>query len=405
MNRVYQQTKYIRSLILLSLILNYSCNRPEQSLKKTQEIPILAWYSIPSNETSFARYMELKETGITHNLTFFPDAEMMAKGLDTAQKAGIKMIAYCPELKTNTEETVKRFMNHPAIAGYMLRDEPGRADFPELAEWAKKIRAIDDVHFCYLNLFPNYATEQQLGTQTYQEHVDLFMKEVRLQLLSFDHYPVVGDSLRYNWYENLEIISDAARKSDMPFWAFALSVAHGPYPIPTLAEMRLQVYSDLAYGAQGIQYFTYWTPHDTAWKFNNAPITLEGKRTVVYDRIKQLNTEIKGLSGIFLGAEVVSVAHTGSSIPRGTKLLEKLPSEIKTLKTEGKGAVISLLKNGTNSYLVVVNRDFRNPMDLYIACDPKVKRVYKDGTSFPANLYQNNTEIDAGDIAIFMWED
>ena len=403
MNREYQQTIYIRSLIILLLILNNSCNSPEQSLTETQEMPILAWYSIPSNETSLARYMELKETGITHNLTFFPDAEMMAKGLDTAQKAGIKMIAYCPELKTNTEETVKRFMNHPAIAGYMLRDEPGRADFPELGEWAKKIRAIDDVHFCYLNLFPNYANEQQLGTKTYQEHVDLFMKEIKLQLLSFDHYPVVGDSLRYNWYENLEIISDAAKRYDMPFWAFALSVAHGPYPIPTLAEMRLQVYSDLAYGAQGIQYFTYWTPYDTAWKFNNAPITLEGKRTVVYDRIKQLNTEIKGLSGIFRGAEVVSVAHTGNSIPRGTKLLENLPPEIKTVKTEGSGAVISLLKNGTNSYLVVVNRDFRNPMDLYIECDPKVKRVYKDGTNVPANLYQHNTEIDAGDIAIFMW--
>ena len=404
MKKYYLQTKSITYLILLVFILNYSCNPPEQSPEETQEMPILAWYSIPSNETSLARYLELKETGITHNLTFFPDAEMMAKGLDTAEKAGIKMIAYCPELKTKTEETVKRFMHHPAIAGYMLRDEPGRADFPELGEWAKKIRSIDDSHFCYLNLFPNYATEQQLGTKTYQEHVNLFMKEVKLQLLSFDHYPVVGDSLRYNWYENLEIISEAAEISNMPFWAFALSVAHGPYPIPTLAEMRLQVYSDLAYGAQGIQYFTYWTPYDTTWNFNNAPISPEGKRTVVYDRIKQLNSEIKNLSAIFLGAKVLSVSHTGNSIPRGTKPLDQLPPEIKSLKTEGSGAIVSCLKNGTKSYLAVVNRNFRDPMDLYIECDSKVKRVLKDGSTIPANLYQNNTEIDAGDIMIFMWE-
>ena len=296
-------------------------------------------------------------------------------------------------------------MNHPAIAGYMLRDEPNRTDFHELGEWAKKIRAVDDNHFCYLNLFPNYATEQQLGTKTYKQHVDLFIQEVPIQLLSFDHYPVLGDSLRANWYENLEIISEAARKAGKPFWAFALSVAHGPYPIPTVAQLRLQVFSDLAYGAQGIQYFTYWTPYDTTWKFNNGPITLEGKRTVVYDRIKLVNSEIRNLSGVFLGASVISVSHTGNNIPAGTRSLVKLPDPIKVLKTQGTGSVVSVLKNGANSYLVVVNRDFRNPMKLSLECDAKVKKVLKDGSVVPANVYQNSTEIDPGDIAIYMWKD
>lgn len=384
------------------------CNgfeKSQEKIKSETQIPILAWYGIPPEQTTLWRYQELKETGITHNLSFFPDAETMSKALDTAQRAGIKMIVSCPELKTKTEETVRRFMNHPAIAGYMLRDEPNRTDFPELGEWAKKIRAVDDNHFCYLNLFPNYATEQQLGTKTYKEHVDLFIQEVPIQLLSFDHYPVLGDSLRPNWYENLEIISEAARKAGKPFWAFALSVAHGPYPIPTVAQLRLQVFSDLAYGAQGIQYFTYWTPYDTTWKFNNGPITLEGKRTVVYDRIKLVNSEIRNLSGVFLGASVISVSHTGNNIPDGTRPLVKLPDPIKVLKTEGTGSVVSVLKNGANSYLVVVNRDFRNPMKLSIECDAKVKKVLKDGSVVLANVYQNSTEIDPGDIAIYMWKD
>ena len=232
----------------------------QEKLVSKGEIPIVAWYGIPAEESTVARYQELKESGITYNLTFFPNMESMEKALRIAQKTGVKLFVACPELKSSTEETVKRFMKHPALAGYMLRDEPGRSDFPELGEWVRKIRAVDDNHFCYLNLFPNYANEQQLGTKTYQEHVDLFIAEVPVQKLSFDHYPVVGDSLRYNWYENLEIISEAARKAGKPFWAFSLSVAHGPYPVPTIPQMRLQVYSDLAYGAQGIQYFTYWTP-------------------------------------------------------------------------------------------------------------------------------------------------
>jgi hypothetical protein len=313
------------------------------------------------------------------------------------------MIVYCPELKTATEKTVKRFMNHPAVAGYMLRDEPNRSDFSELAEWAKKIRATDDSHFCYLNLFPNYASEEQLGTKTYQEHVDLFVNEVPVQFISFDHYPILGDSVRANWYENLEIISEAAGKAGKPFWAFALSVAHAKYPIPTLAQLRLQVFSDLAYGAQGIEYFTYWTPpYDTVWKFNNGPITLEGKRSIVYDRIRQLNKEIENLSDVFLGAKVISVSHTGL-IPQGTRPLTELPKPIRILKTEGTGAVVSYLENGTSSYLVIVNRDFKNPLTLYIECEKNVNKIFKDGSSTPANAYQPRSEIDPGDIAIYSW--
>lgn len=396
----------MKKILLLILVVNLVCmNRAESREKPVsgRQIPILAWYGIPPEQTTLTRYQELKESGITLNLTSFPDAESMSKALDIAEKAGIEMIVSCPELKTNPKETVKRFMHHPAVAGYMLRDEPGRADFPELGDWAKKIRAVDDDHFCYLNLFPNYANEQQLGTKTYQEHVNLFIDEVPIQLLSFDHYPVIGDSLRPGWYENLEIFSEAARKAGKPFWAFALSVAHGPYPIPTIAQLRLQVYSNLAYGAQGIQYFTYWTPIDTTWKFNNGPINPEGKRTEVYDRIKLVNTEIKNLSGVFMDSRVISVAHTGKSIPAGTKPLVNLPQPIKALKTEGAGAVVSVLKNGVNSYLIAVNRDFRNTMRLFIDCDEQVKKVLKDGSVVPANAYAHTMIIDPGDVAIYRW--
>ena len=380
----------------------YSCgSEPDNNF--SPQIPILAWYSIPNNNTSLERYLELKEAGFTHNLSFFPDMNSMMVAMDTAAKAGIKIVAYCPELKSSTEESVKKLMVHPAIAAYMLRDEPNRKDFPELGIWARKITDIDQEHFCYLNLFPNYATEEQLGTKTYSEHVDLFVKEVPVQVLSFDHYPVLGDSLRYNWYENLEIISAAAMNAGKPFWAFALSVAHGPYPVPTISQLRLQVFSDLAYGAQGIQYFTYWTPYDTVWKFNNAPISLEGKRTDSYDRVKFVNNEIKKLSDVFLGAKVIFVRHTGDPIPAGTKLLEKLPEKIKDLKTEGKGAIVSLLKNNENSYLVVVNRDFLKSMKLTIECLSGVKKIQKDGTEANVNSYQNTLEIEPGDVAIYKW--
>jgi len=255
--------KLLLFLIWISLLPNYS--RSQTPVLSIDQIPILGWYGVSPKESTVARFIEQRESGITHNFTIFSNVNELAVAMDAAAKAGIKMIIHCPELATETEQIVRRFMDHPALAGYFLRDEPGRNAFSELGTWARKIQSIDQKHFCYLNLLPNYASKEALGTETYREHVQLFIKEVPLELLSFDHYPIVVDPtgnrvVRGEWYDNLEVFSDEARKAGKPFWAFALTVAHGSYPVPTPGEIRLQVYSNLAYGAQGIQYFTYWTP-------------------------------------------------------------------------------------------------------------------------------------------------
>lgn len=395
-------------LILVSffVLVCISSGRSQNKLKVSGQFPVLAWIGVPEGETTIARYEELRGSGITHNFSTFSNAEAMEKALKIAQKTGVKMIIACPELKTDPKKTVRRFKNHPAVAGYYLRDEPGRSEFKELGDWAKKIRAIDDKHFCYLNLLPNYADANQLGVKTYREYVNIFIKEVPLQLLSFDHYPVIGDSsraVRENWYENLEIFSDEASKAKKPFWAFALTVAHGPYPIPTLAMLRLQVYSNLAYGAQGIQYFTYWTPKDTQWNFHNGPITLESRRSEVYDKIKLLNGEIQNLSGVFLGAKLVSVAHTGKSIPLGTMRLTELPKPIQLLETEGTGAVVAVLEKGNDLFLVVVNRDLINTMRLTIKGDATVEKVLKDGSLVPATTYMSTMVSEPGDVSVYRW--
>lgn len=372
-------------------------------IESTGELPILAWHSIPADSTTLERFLEMKDIGINTHFSGYPDADAMERALDLAEQAGIKIIISCPELSEEPEKTVIRFMNHPALAGYFLRDEPNTSAFPELAAWAKRIRATDDNHFCYLNLLPTYAPLDMLQAESYRDYVHRFDQEVPLQLLSFDHYPIVGDHYRPDWYENLEIFSDEARKAGKPFWAFALATAHDPYPIPDLSHLRLQMYSNLAYGAQGLQYFTYWTPgKNPNWNFHHGPIGLDGKRTDVYDKIKTLNTELQALSGVFLGAEVISVRHTGDSIPQGTVALTELPEQVKALETEGEGAVVSLLQNKEKQFLVIVNRDFKNRMQLHIELAPGVKRIMKDGSIVDASLYSDTMMVDPGDAMIYM---
>ena len=402
----------MKKLILtISIFITIFNSFSQEKINSTEQLPLLAWWGIPASETSVARYQELKDAGITYQFSPFPNADEMQKALDAALKAGIKMVVSCPELKTETEKTVRRFMNHPAVVGYHLMDEPGIKGYVELGNWARKIKAIDSKHFCYVNLFPNIADSNQLGTTSYRDYVRECAKQIPVDFLSFDFYPVYKDHLAPSWYENLEMISDEARKANKPFWAFTASTNFDNKHLTpqTLASMRLQVYSDLAYGAQGIQYFTYWSATSlnapSSEDQRGAPISASGKRSVVYDRVKQLNEELKNLSGVFMGSKVVWVRHTGKDmIPSGTVRLTKLPEPIKVLDTNGDNALVSLLENGDNYFLIIVNKDFLNSITLNFYGDASVKRILKDGSIVAANAYESSMEVEAGDAVIYMFK-
>ena len=391
-------------LLLISALVVAPARAAEPSTG--DRIPILAWGSPPAE---FERYQEFADAGFTHTVAGASNAEEMRKVLDIAEKVGVLLVANFEALRTDTANAVNAIKDHPALGGYYLRDEPSAELFKELADWAKRVQAADNEHPVYINLFPNYATPEQLGTPDYQTHLDRFAAEVPVPFISFDHYPVIKEAdkpefLRPEYYDNLERIARKAKEVNKPFWAFTLSVAHSPYPIATLTHMRLQVFSDLAYGAQGIQYFTYWTPISDVWNFHEAAITPEGKRTPVYDRIKQLNTEIRGLSRVFKGATVVSLGHTGEKLPHGTKQYEAA-APVAAVETEGEGAVVSLLNNGGRQYLAIVNRDLHNPMPLTVKLDgsKKVESVDKQGATHPVTTPVFQANVEPGDIAVLGW--
>jgi hypothetical protein len=395
-------------LLLVFLFLFAGHANSQNKLEYAGQIPILAWYSIPASETSVERYQEMKDAGITYSLSFFSNIGDVQKALDVADKVGMKLLVSCPELKKEPEKTVKLLMNHPAVAGYHLMDEPNILLFPELATWAKKIQSVDNKHLCYINMFPNFADSSQLGTKDYKEYVQEYIRQLPVQFVSFDYYPVMKDCISKSWYENLELIANESKKSGLPFWAFALTTNYDDDHLTpqTLAAMRLQVYSDLAYGAQGIEYFTYWSATSvnspSGEDQRGAPISVTGKRSVVYDRVKQMSEEIKNLSGVFPGSKVVSVRHTGiGKIPSGTIRLTSLPKAIKILDTNGAPALVSVLEKGENSFLVVVNKDFLNSINLTVYGDETVKKVLKDGTLVPASAYESSMELDPGDAAIY----
>ncbi len=411
--------KILFSIITVGLFLQMNA---QEKLKTNGVFPVMSWGGISQTEISVENYRKLRDVGVNIDIAFFSSADSIATALDAAGKAGIKLMISCPELKSEPEKTANRFKNHPALEGYYLGDEPGRPLFEELADWNKKLKATDEKHYSFVNLYPDInSNRSKFGTKNYKEYVDTFDLVFPAPYLSFDFYPVVDGDVHPRWYENLEFFANKYKSEERPFWAFALTTSYlaysddSPQPslndfyqlyktyqpektfihdIPTLAELRLQIFTNLAYGAQGIEY----------WSFRGfgSPLDAQGKRTVVFDRLQKVSNEIQNYAGVFLGAKVISVGQTGLNIPAGTKRLSKLPAPIKLLETLGEGAVVSVLGNNGNSFLVIVNRDFKNTMKLVIYTDETVKKVMKDGTMIPANEYTAATEIEPGDLAVYL---
>ena len=372
-------------------------------LPETGHIPILAWSAIPQAETSDARYREMADCGFTIGFSGFSNVAEARKAMDAAHAAGIKVLVSVPQLASDPEGTVRELMDHPGLAGYFIRDEPPASEFDAEAKWIAKIRSVDPGHIIYGNLLPDYATPDQLGVPTYPAYVDRYVATVKTTFLSFDYYPIIGTTVRPSWYSNLGVIAEAAKKADKPFWAFALSVKHFGYAAATKENLRLQVFSDLAYGAQGIQYFTYWYPESLGG--SDVPIDQHGHRTETYNLVKQMNEEIRALSPVFFRSHVESIGHTGAKLPAGTTPYRPA-SPVTSLKTEGDGAIVSLLARDKHRFLVIVNRDFQHPMPTTIEFDrnAKVHRVGKDATFQSLDSPRPTPTVEPGDALIFTWD-
>lgn len=365
-----------------------------------EQLPLLSWHSIKLTESSLKNYTDLKNGGYTHSLSTIWDGEdplttfnanLLAIALDFAERAGVGVLAGCHELTTDPETTVRRFMNHPALHGWFLKDEPSMADFTKLGNLARRIKSIDNQHFVYVNLRPSDATPAALGTTSYTTYVNEYLRLIPVDFVSFDKYPCEVDAdgnvfvLDY-WYDNLQIIADASKRVGKDFWAFASAVKFEDIQAePTLATLRLQMFTNLAYGAQGLQYFTYPSP-----------------RSPVYGYIKQLNEEIQNYAKVFLNVKVQSVTHTGTNIPENTVRFEEAPDVIKHLSTGPAGAVVSVMEKGDKMFLVVVSRDVNQVLPVTIDADPAVKKVTKNGTlvKLKGRMTENVTP---GDMLVYTW--
>lgn len=322
---------------------------PMAKNKKTgfeqERFVISFWFDPPADEKMDIRYKEIAEAHFNLVMGGFGanTEQTVSKQLDLCEKYGMKAIVSLPGYVKGAKEGIKAeidvkrhegFPDHSACWGYMLRDEPSAKDFPNLAYMVDYLRENRPGKLAYMNLFPNYASPEQLGTASYEEHVTRFVNEVKPEVLCMDHYPYMEPDIsslnldhtsdwvldkenpliekitRTGYCENLEVLREVSMKKGIPFWNFFNVMPFGRHSDPTEAQLRWQVYTSIAYGAKGILYFCYQSPsgsHGGIFEKGGAILTVDGRQTRHYEEAKRINFAIENLGNTLMNLESTGV--------------------------------------------------------------------------------------------------
>ncbi|MGC8642239.1 MAG: exo-alpha-sialidase [Isosphaeraceae bacterium] len=317
-----------------------------------------------------------------YNLTWVPE-----EGLDGVARHHLRAMLTSdllnpatlehPARRAQLDALINRVKNHPALEAYFLTDEPGAGAFPGLGKLVAYLRERDPVHLAYINLYPTYANERQLGVTAdaaarervgipnnfagvgtsnktvlaYQHHLKKYLEIVKPDLISYDHYHFLKHSDGNQYFLNLGLIRKAALEAQKPFLnIIQASTVEQSWRLPNARELRFLVFTTLAYGGRGISYFLYWGPKSQGGLYQ------DGKPSPLARDAALLNAELARLGPILLTLESTGVYHT-APLPYGTTAVP--PSA--PVQFQGKGEfVLGLFGHaGKTTALLVVNRNYR----------------------------------------------
>lgn len=306
------------------------------SLERTT-MPISAWCSPWAmgdvDHINQEQFSLIKEAGLNTIYGLYETAGLsinnVKRALKLAEDNGLVYLARDERVGALTEDidsfrtAMDEFTSYKSYGGSLITDEPSLNKFQGLVSGRKAFRSYYSKYCYYVNLFPNYASGEQLsGTSFesigYEEYLDSFLKTVQPQVLSFDFYglrkqfPNVIDG----YFDQLYLSSKLANKYKVPFWPFiqAGSFDNSSVRVPTKAEIDWQVGSNLVYGAKGIQYFCYMTPYEvdeSLWKGNF--VDKNGKKSELYPYFQEINKQIASMDEVLMISSRIALMQFGSS--------------------------------------------------------------------------------------------
>lgn len=260
------------------------------------------------------------------------DDEVM-QCLNLAEKAGLPFLVNDKTVLDNIEtyfqtknavllessmQQIQKYVDHPAYAGQFFIDEPYRDKLEDLAEFTNLYEQVFPGNYWNINMFsPNVS---ELGC-TYEQFMDDYFALTNARVYSYDHYPLLqydendpyADGMDTGFYYGLDLVRSKTLERNIPFWTYIQAIGIGGADgiltkrDPSRNDIRWSEFINLAFGAKGLQYFTYFTPASGAETFTEGLIDANGEKTEHYEAAKEVNQEIKAFGNILLFSDAEGV--------------------------------------------------------------------------------------------------
>ena len=369
---------------------------PSSRAPERKEFMIMPWNMMDPNNPALGYFNNPAQFEIMKDCGFNTAPLMVPSLLASCQQAGLKGWLIDPGLQTlldnylfdgvvptdpQIEEAVEAMVNtydaNPAVFGYFVWDEPGGSWFPKIAKVVAEIRKRSTKPW-YVNLLPTYASAMtQLQSESYDAYVTNFITTVQPQFLSYDHYALMADgTMRTGYWENMNRFYSIARQRDLPVIPIIQSVGQSVwqsvngvdtlvpyYRITSEADLRFQVFTHLAYGAKGMQYFTYFTPVLDG-SYQGGPIDPSGNKTAAWNAMQNVNRRLKILGPALLGLRWEKSYHFGN-LPAEYgvtgHVTDSLVQDVRNPDDTTPDVLVGELKDSSGvDYLMVVNKSLTN---------------------------------------------
>jgi hypothetical protein len=239
-----------------------------------------------------------------------------------------------------TPEFAAQHRGDKAIWGYYVQDEPKAEEFAAAGQRVATFQAADPTHPAYVNLMAWMDLKQYFAT-------------VKPWFLSYDYYQWWWGS--QNHFGRLAAHRDAALDAGVPLicWVeanadkrYERGEAGAGYLPDNAAKLRQSVFTALAYGVKGIQWFT------TGLVFEK-----DGTLTMSGADIRRINHDVNAIGPLLVRLHSTGVWHT-APIPDGA---EGLPAGATIAASDGLAIGAFAESTPGAEYLLVVNKSVEKP--------------------------------------------
>lgn len=340
--------------------------------------PLMAWDYADSEATLEAMH----DAGI--NAVAFVRPAM----LDACQRLGLKAIVFDESVAggrwdrpfdgdaavRGIEAFIPKVNQHPAVYGYHLKDEPSAKEYPALGKAVAAVKRLAPGKWPYINLFPGDGP-------SYDKYVEDFINVCQPMIVSYDRY-VLGEDGKFGdaFWINLAQIREAGLRHGLPFHNIVLTAAHWGYREVTEADLRLQTFGSLVYGARGLAYYKFCSAAlpilnaDDLGNFRMGPLDEFGEKTPLWQGMRRVNRMITNLAPTLLKLRSDDVYHIGGEAVPARNHGPTDRTLVKTV-TGGEFVVGDFTHQDGSRWVLLVNRSLAHSARPKIEFNAGVKKL------------------------------